>query len=370
MSEVVTNFQARAALRRIELLEQVQAAVQAARGEALDALNRGRLGSSCENSQPPLTLPNSKLAEWEKAMSMRATWKGFLKVGEVICPVALYTAISTSDRIAFNTVNRETGHLVRRIYVDQETGQTVPKEEQTKGYEVGPDEYVVVDPEEIVSAIPHNDRTLDVQDFIPCQSIDDVYFYRPYYLAPADKSSLETFALLRDGMKKAHVAAIAHAVLFRRARSVLIRAYDEGLIATTLNFDYEVRPARDVFSDVPQTRAKPEMLKLAEHILATKAGSFKPEEFDDRYEAALGEVVKAKLEGRELPRILQPKVANVIDLMEALRQSAGITGSTKTSPPARKKAGSEKEAKAEKPSGKAKTSTKAAPPAARRRKAS
>lgn len=300
-------------------------------------------------------------------MSIRATWKGYLKVGEVICPVALYTAISTSDRIAFNTVNRETGHPVRRIYVDQETGQHVPKEEQTKGYEVGPDEYVVVEPDEIAAALPENDKTLDIESFIPCQSIDDVYFDRPYYLAAADKNALETFALLRDGMKKAGVAAIAHAVLFRRARSVLVRAYDDGLIATTLNFDYEVRAASDAFADVPQKKAKPEMLKLAEHILGTKAGSFKPEDFEDRYEAALGEVVKAKLEGRELPRIRQPKGAVVVDLLEALRRSAGATPAAKPGPA--KTPAPSKGSKAPKAKAKAKPAAKPAAPAARRRKA-
>lgn len=265
-------------------------------------------------------------------MAMRALWKGYLKVSEVVCPVALYSAVSTSDRIAFHTVNRETGHPVRRIYVDQETGDPVPREDQTKGYEVGPDEYVVVEPEEIASAVPHNDKTLDVEGFIPCRQIDDVYFDRPYYLAPADRHAQETFGLLRDGMKAASVAALAHAVLFRRARSVLIRAYDDGLIATTLSFDYEVRASRDAFADIHAAPAKPEMLKLAEHILATKAGSFDPKAFEDRYEQALGEVVKAKLEGRALPRPKPARTAEEVDLMTALRQSAKLADTPKAAP--------------------------------------
>lgn len=296
-------------------------------------------------------------------MSMRATWKGYLKIGEVICPVALYTAISTSERIAFNTVNRATGHPVRRIYVDQETGRPVPKEEQTKGYEISPDEYVVVERDEIAAALPENAKTLNIDGFVPCQSIDDVYFDRPYYLAAADKNSQETYALLRDGIKKAGVAAIAHAVLFRRARTVLVRAYDDGLIATTLNFDYEVRAASEAFADVPQKKATPEMLRLAEHILATKAGSFNPEEFEDRYEAALGEVVKAKLEGRELPPIRQSEGAVVIELLAALRQSAGATSAPRSGP-----AKTAASSKGSKPA-KAKVRAKPAAPATRRRKA-
>jgi len=301
-------------------------------------------------------------------MAMRAIWKGFLKVNEVVCPVALFTAASTSDRIVFHTVNRETGHPVRRIYVDQETGEPVPKEDQTRGYEIGPDEYVVVEPEEIAAAVPHNDKTLDVTGFIPCQQIDDVYFDRPYYLAPADRHALEAFALLRDGMKAAKVAALAQAILFRRARSVLVRPSDNGLIATTLSFDYEVRSARDAFSDITPTKTKPEMLELAQHILSTKAGKFDPSEFEDRYEAALGEVVKAKLEGRELPRVKAPEGAKVVDLMTALRQSAGVADAAPGTKRARTDAPSTGKAP-KKPATKAKTVKRGSPSAPRRRKA-
>jgi DNA end-binding protein Ku len=253
----------------------------------------------------------------------RANWKGFLRVGELNCAVSLYTAVSTSERIAFHLVNRETGHRLNREFVDIETGKPVDREEQVKGYEITEGDYVTLEPEEIAAAVPHADKMLDAQTFIACDDIDDVYFDRPYYLAPSDKESQEVFDLIRDGLSKAKVAAIAETVLFRRARTVLIRPHDKGLVASTLNYQYEVRPAEDAFDDLPDMELKDEMLELASHIIDTKRGKFDPSKFDDRYEEALAELVAAKIEGREIKKRPEPKETKPSDLLEALRLSAG-----------------------------------------------
>lgn len=259
-------------------------------------------------------------------MAPRANWKGFLKVAEVSCPVALYTAASTSERIAFHTVNRATGNRVRRQFVDAETGEPVDRDDQVKGYEVGDGDYVVLEPEEVADAVPDSDKTLSVQAFVGCGDIDDVYFDKPYYLAPASGTGEEAFALIREGMRKKKVAAIAQAVLFRRVRTLLIRPHGEGLIATTLNFDYEVRSAQEAFKGVSDRQIEGEMLDLAEHIIETKMGGFDPATFEDRYEAALADLVKAKLEGRKIRPRKEPKREKVVDLLAALRESAGAGG--------------------------------------------
>ncbi|MBZ9654599.1 non-homologous end joining protein Ku [Phyllobacterium lublinensis] len=257
-------------------------------------------------------------------MAPRANWKGFLKVAELTCPVALYTAASTSERIAFHTLNRATGHRVQRQFIDSDTGKPVEREDQVKGYEVGSGEYIVLEPEEVAAAVPESDKTLAVEAFISYDELDHTYFDKPYYLTPSDKLGQEAFALIRDGLKAKKVAALAQTVLFRRVRTLLIRAEDSGLIATTLNFDYEVRSAKDAFSDVPDMKIKGEMLDLAKHIIETKHGTFKPSEYKDRYEAALAEMVKAKLEGKPIPARKPVKSEKVVDLMQALRESAGV----------------------------------------------
>jgi DNA end-binding protein Ku len=260
----------------------------------------------------------------EFRVAPRANWKGFLKVAELVCPVALYTAVSSSDRISLHILNRDTGHRVKRLYVDSETGKPVPSEEQVKGYAIADNEYVVLEPEEIAAATPQSDKTMSVDAFVENDAIDDVYFDRPYYLAPSDKPAEEAFALIREGLRSKGVAALAQAVLFRRVRTLLIRPEGQGLIATTLNFDYEVRSAEQAFEDVPPMKIKGEMLDLAKHIIGTKKGTFDPSKFEDRYEAALAALVKAKIEGKELPKRPARKAENVVDLMEALRQSAGV----------------------------------------------
>lgn len=301
-------------------------------------------------------------------MAPRASWKGFLKIGELTCPVALHTAASTAERIRFHTINRATGHRVNRQFVDQETGKVVSSDEQVKGYEVAKGEYVVLEPEEISATIPQGDKTLSVDAFVKVDDIDKAYFDRPYYLTPADEVSLKAYGLIREGLKKEGVAALARALLFRKVRTVLIRPFELGLMATTLNFDYEVREADTVFDDIKNVKIGKEMLDLAEHIISTKRGSFDPAKFDDRYEAALAELVKAKIEGREMERPAEPVPTNVVSLMDALRQSAG--GTPAKAPAKKKAAGSKAERGAGKKAPARKTASKRAAAEPKRRKAS
>ncbi len=283
-------------------------------------------------------------------MAPRANWKGFLKIAEVACPVALYTAASASDRIVFHTLNRATGHRVHRVFVDGETGKPVPREEQVKGYETAPGDYVVLEAEEVASAVPDSDKTLAVDAFVRCREIDDVYFDSPYYLAPAGADAAEVYTVIRDGLRASQVVALARTVLFRRVRTVLIRAQGPGLIATTLNFDYEVRPAEAIFDEVPDLTIEGEMLDLAEHIIETKTGTFDPADFEDRYEQALAQLVKAKVEGKPVPIRKPPAREKVVDLMAVLRESAGLGGTRPArrpatrGKPARKAAGARRKA--------------------------
>ena len=273
---------------------------------------------------------------------MRANWKGVLAFGELTCPVALYTGASTSDRISFHTIDRATGHRVRREFIDPGTGKTVERDDQVKGFEIEDGRYVLIEPDEVAKVMPVSDKRLDVAAFVPCSDIDTVYFDKPYYLAPADQVAEESFAVIREALRSGKVAAVAHAVLFRRHRALMIRAQGLGLVAHTLNYDYEVRSSDEAFADLPKLTLKGEMLDLAKHIIATKTGTFDPAAFDDRYEAALAELVKAKQEGRTLTARKPAPQAKVVDLMEALRASAGQ--SAKPGAPQKSKTGKRKKA--------------------------
>ena len=268
-------------------------------------------------------------------MAMRAIWKGHLGVGELSCAVALYAAASTAERVTFHIVNRRTGNRVRRQFVDEQTGKPVERDEQVRGYETTKGSYVILEPEEIAAAVPEGDKVLSVENFLPCDEVDTVYFDKPYFMTPADDAAEEVFAVIREGMRGRKVAALARAVLFRRVRTVLIRPRGCGFMANTLNFDYEVRPAEKAFDAVPDIRIKGEMLDLARHIIDTKTGEFDPAAFDDRYDAALAELVKAKAEGRKIEKPKKTREGEVIDLMQALRESAAAAGKAKGRKPAR-----------------------------------
>lgn len=275
-------------------------------------------------------------------MAARAVWTGVIKVAEIVCPVKMYTAATTSERISLHMLNRKTGHRLRRVYVDDKTNKPVEAEDQVKGYETHEGSYVVLEPEEIKAAVPNSDKTLTIDQFIACKRIEPTYFDKPYYLLPASDATEDSFVLLREALRSKKAAAIAHTVLFRRLRPVLIRAHRKGLIATTLNFDYEVRASSDAFNEIEERRIEPELLELAQHILKTKAGKFEPEKFEDRYEEALTEMVKAKIEGRKVVPLRQPEPTKANDLLEALRMSAGRSAKESTQSKPRKKATSTK----------------------------
>ncbi len=236
-------------------------------------------------------------------MSPRASWKGFLKIAEVTVPVGLYAAASTSERIALHTINRPTGHRVHREFVDAETGEAVDRDEQVKGYEVAKGEYVSVEPDEIAAVIPHGDKTLTVSAFVDLADVDDLYFDKPYFVAPSDRSADEPFAVVREGMRKAKVAAVAQAVLFRRVRTVLIRPLENGLAATTLHYDYEVRSAeRGVLGCAKEGSHRGDARPRGPHHQDQTRRIRSAATFEDRYEDALAELVKLKLEGKAIPK--------------------------------------------------------------------
>lgn len=287
-------------------------------------------------------------------MQPRANWKGYLKLGLVRCPAALFTAASESDRVRFNTLNRATGNRVRREFVDSETEKPVGREEQVKGYETGDDTYVVLEQDEIDAAIPESTKTIGIEAFIPCDDVDLKFIDKPYYLAPTTKAGEEAFAVIRAAMAAESVAGLARTVLFRRERVLLLRPHDAGLLASTLHYDYEMRDETEIFEDIPKLKLAGEMLDLAKHIIKTKRGKFDPRAFDDRYEEALVEVIRAKQAGTPIKKAPPRKDEKVVDLLDALRRSAGRTAAAEEAPA--------KKAVSKNPAAKRKAKAKTPPP--------
>jgi DNA end-binding protein Ku len=280
-------------------------------------------------------------------MAPRANWKGMLKLGFLSCPVALYTAVSDGDDIHFNMVNRRTGHRLKRQFVDAETGKPVDRDQQVKGYPLGDDRHIVLTEEEIEAAIPDSTKTIEIEAFVPREQVDRVAIDRPYYLAPSDQVGAEAFGVIRAAMDQAGVVGIGRTVLFRRDRVVMLCPEGPGFLANLLHFEYEMRDEADAFAAIPKMKITGEMLDLAKHIIGKKKGKFEPDSFEDQYETALTELIRAKQRGEKIKPRPKPK-GQVIDLMEALRESAGAAkakgkaadkGKTTKKPAPKRKAG-------------------------------
>ena len=271
-------------------------------------------------------------------MTPRALWKGELKGTGIRCGIAIYSALSSAEKVSFHIVNRKTGNRVERRFVDGETEKPVERDDQVRGYELDDGRHVLIEPEVLNALVPHSDKTVAIKHFLPCEAVDKLYFDKPYYLGPSEDADEETFRAFAETLQRTSTVAFAEAVLFRRNRALIIRAHENILLAATLNYDYEVRSARTAFRGLSEPDYDAELLDLAGHLIKTKMSRFDPSQYHDRYNAALMDLVRAKMEGRELPKAAPEPERKVIDLREALRLSAKQDeGSTKDKRPGRGK---------------------------------
>jgi DNA end-binding protein Ku len=255
-------------------------------------------------------------------MAPRPNWKGFLKLSLVSCAVALYPATTTNQRVRFNIINRKTGNRIRNEVVDTETGKPVDQEDRVKGYQFEKGQYVLVEEDELDNVALESTHTIDIEEFVPMSDVDRIYLDESYYLVPQDEVAQEAFAVIREAMRKEELAGLARVVIYRREHLLLLRPRGKGLLATALRYKNEVRDEKDYFDDIENIKVPADMLKLAIHILDTKKGHFNPDKFEDRYENALQDLIKAKRAGKAPPIVSEPRPSNVINLMDALRRSA------------------------------------------------
>jgi DNA end-binding protein Ku len=287
-------------------------------------------------------------------MAPRPNWKGYLKLSLVSCPVALFPATTTSERVSFRTLNRETGNRVRRQFVDEQTGDPVETEDQVKGYEVAKGEFIQIEDDELKAVQIESNHTIDIERFVPRAEIDELYLDTPYYLTPTDRVGEEAFAVIRDAMRAEKMVGLARVVLFRRERLMMLEPRGKGIAATTLHFANEVHASANYFDEIPEVAIPKEMLELAKHIIEKMTGKFQPEQFQDRYENAIIELIRSKQKGMPIKPQPTHRQANVINLMDALRRSVeGAKGGGE------EKSGGSQRASAKKASAERRTKTKA-----------
>jgi DNA end-binding protein Ku len=268
-------------------------------------------------------------------MAPRPYWKGYLKLSLVSCPVALYPATSEREKIRFNQINKNTGNRIKYLKVDAETGDEVEANDIVKGYEVSKGEYIQLDPEELEAIAIDSKRTIEIDEFVRRDEIDDLYFNNPYYIVPDGEVGRQAFAVIRDAIKTEGMVAIGTVMFTSREHIIALEARGRGMLGVTLRYPYELRKEAEYFDEIPDEKVPKDMLELATHIVETKSARFEPEKFKDHYENALTELLEKKQSGKKIERNGSGESPKVINLMDALRRSA--KKADKSAPPAGKK---------------------------------
>ena len=237
-------------------------------------------------------------------------------------------------KVSFNQINKKTGHRIRYLKIDTDTGEEVPNEDIIKGYQVDKDRYLEVTKDELENIALESTRTIEIDEFVPRSEIDDLYLVRPYYIVPDGKVGHDAFAVIRETIRSLDKVALARVVLTNREHVIALEARDKGLMGMLLRYPYEVRDASEYFDDIQDVKITKDMLDLARHIVEQKSGHFEPERFEDHYEAALAELLAKKQKGQPIAAARKAAPSNVVNLMDALRASLKESGEAKT--PAKK----------------------------------
>ena len=259
-------------------------------------------------------------------MAPRAYWKGYLKLSLVSCPISLFPATSGREKISFHQLNRDTGNRIRYRKVDAETGKDVEASDIIKGYEVSKGDYITLEPEELEAIALESKRTIEIDEFVPKGEIDDLYLADPYYVVPDGEVGQQAFAVIREAIRTEGMVAIGKVVFTSREHIIALEPRGKGMMGVTLRYPYEVRKPDEYFEGIEDEKIPKDMLELATHIVETKRGKFEPDKFEDEYEDALKELLRKKQKGEKIDAPKEREPSNVINLMDALRNSVKAEG--------------------------------------------
>ncbi len=268
-------------------------------------------------------------------MAARASWTGHLKISLITIPVRLYNAVSSTARVSFNQLHKDCGERIRYQLTCPVHGP-VEREEVVKGFQYEKNRYVELDEADLDNVRLETSKVIELLSFAPLDDIAETYLDTPYYMAPDGRIAAEAFATFREAMRRAGRAGIGRVVLSGREKIVAVGALENGLVMHTLHYPYEVRKPAPYFEDVPAKVAEGDQLGLGEMLIERMSKPFDPEAFTDRYQEQVLEVVRAKVAGRAPELAEERPVADVVDLMEALKRSLEQEGGGKPAAPKKK----------------------------------
>jgi DNA end-binding protein Ku len=259
-------------------------------------------------------------------MARRTYWKGYLKLSLVTCPVAMSPATSDNEKVRFHTLNRKTGNRVVSQYVDAVTEKPVEEDDEVKAYQTGEDDYVILEDEEIEGVALESTRTIDIDMFVPRDSIDWVWYDAPHFLVPDDPVGEEAFSVIRDAMAATDTVGISRLVLYRRERAVMLEPRGRGIVLWTLRYGDEVRDPAIYFQNAEDGTADKELMPLVQQLIKERTRSWSPSLVKDPVQDRLLDIIAAKKKGRKKPAKAKEEAQperpdNVINIMDALRKS-------------------------------------------------
>ena len=284
-------------------------------------------------------------------MAARAYWKGHLRLSLVSIGIELYSAAMSSRRLALHQIHKPSGKRIRYQKTAPGVGP-VDKDEIVKGFEVGKDEYVILEPDELDEIKLESKHTIDLVQFVDQCEIDPRYFEKPYYVVPEDSDVAEEgFAVIRDALREAGKTGLGQMAVRGRDSIVAIRPCGEGLLLETLRYAEEIRESDAIFEDIPEVDPDEEMLDLALELIERKSAPFEADAFKSQYSSAMRESIEQKRKKGKVTAASDEEIAdgdNVIDLMDALKKS--VSKDKKKSSSRRKSSSSKKSAKKRKAS--------------------
>lgn len=258
-------------------------------------------------------------------MAPRSFWKGYLKLSLVTCAVAMTPATSENEKVRFHTLNARTGNRVVSQYIDAVTEKPVDEDDEVKGYPRGEDDYVMLEDDEIEAVALESTRTIDIDSFVPRDSIEWIWYDKPHYLTPNDAVGEEAFAVIREAMASTQMVGISRLVMYRRERAVMLEPRDKGIILWTLRYGDEVRDESDYFGHIKEGKPDPKLMTLVTKLIDERTGPWEPGIVDDPVQDKLLDIIAAKKKGRKRVAKATPTsgepASNVINIMDALKKS-------------------------------------------------
>lgn len=256
----------------------------------------------------------------------RPVWTGQIRLALVALPVKLYSALDSREKISFNQIHEPSKQRIRYEKVVPGIG-AVDKDEIVKGYEFSKGRYVLFSDEEFEALRIESKKTLDMVQFAPAETIDPVYFDKPYYALPDGKMADEPYRVVREALKKTKTIGLGQITMRGRSYIAAVKPYEDGLMVETLHYAEELRAAKAFFDDIPTGKLDADLIDLAEELIVRKKAKFDASKFEDEYAIAIERLVKKKIE-RHGELVLEDQEEpgpdygdNVVSLVDALKKS-------------------------------------------------